>query len=1153
MTCLAAVLVLWLAVVIIVVLWRRPHFWNDPHEQFLRAQTLEREGRPAEALASVDRAIAKDPRNAGYVVFEGYRYLDLGDSSAAEQSFRRALTIEPANVEARLGLATALARQHRVDEAMAQLQALPSDVLNSNQLKRRSQLFDMLDAPQPALEDLSMALKTAPNDPELLRQATQLAQRLQDWSLTASFAFRLSEATPDPAVRQWALERRAAALEKSGQLAEAYGTYQQTSNPSDLEARAWLAMRLKRYGDASQLYQKLVDEHPSEPGFRRSLAFALQAAGRTGDAARVFGSLVAGGAADVATRQAYAWLLNTQHRYAEAWAVIEPLPRPSDDSELLELQTRTAIWAGRLPDAVNLIPALIARRPQDAELWQQLGESWHRLGNEAAAVEALRAYVRFRSQDWKARRRLADILGANGSVEEAIHQYAELVAADPNNGELWRSLGLLQETAGQLDSATSSYARAVERLHSPEPGLYLRLARVSRWSAHPREAIAWYRKYLASVADSSLRRPAEGELALSLFEAGDPEASAAWFRTGVTLDEEELITAARAISASGATGAPLEAAQYLEALRARRGLSREQEVWLADLYRASAQPYRALAVYERADARGSQPDPRVSEAIADLRFETGDFAGAMQALRDLVRTPGVDLKMARAAARAGLRAEALSAYDSYVRAHPADTDATLEAARYYASAGRAQEAIANYLQVVRDRGAGDLRVEIARAYLATEHPAEAEAWARQAVAAGENGADARLVLAQSLHLLGKDREARAVLNGLVAASAGQNNAFEWQGYVASALDRQLEAYRAFTRAISADESRAGTLLVLRGTAAQKRGDYGQADRDFAAAVVNGAPAADVDNARKGLHVATVPLVSAPTWVIGDNNHLRMLQSGAEVVWFLPSKSASLSLEASTGTISQRDFSSNVTAVTFSVAQLFPAPELRLDFAAGLRQYTRGSDLVTWRASGFYFFPNDATAGATFSRQPLLDLNGLPELRHFNRVLDVGAIGPGFHTESVSGFFDALISGNSRIRAESGFEKLQDDNSRAFLYLHYQIPISTRADQWFVVRPNGFFEMFREKLGAYFSPRRHLTLGTMLHLIKRNSRWEIESEINPQLLFTDGATGFGGHGLLNLSRKVGQASVGAGVFVFYDGLYDHVQWRAAGRVTLPLGR
>src|SRR5437868_11148810 len=87
---------------------------------------------------------------------------------------------------------------------------------------------------------------------------------------------------------------------------------------------------------------------------------------------------------------------------------------------------------------------------------------------------------------------------------------------------------------------------------------------------------------------------------------------------------------------------------------------------------------------------------------------------------------------------------------------------------------------------------------------------------------------------------------------------------------------------------------------------------------------------------------------------------------------------------------------------------------------------------------FYFLTNDATAGLTLSRQPLLDLNGLPELRHFNRVLDVGAIGPGFHTDSVSGFFDRLTRGNSRVRAESGFEKLQDDNSRAFLYLHYQI-------------------------------------------------------------------------------------------------------------------
>ena len=240
---LAAVLVLWLAIVVVIVLWRRPNFWDEPHAWFVRAQAFADDRRPADALAAVDRAIARDPTNAGYIIFEGYRHLDLRNPGAAEQSFRRALTIEPSNVEGRLGLATALARLAKRDAAIAELQTIPSDGLSPDELRRRSQLFDMLGAPEPALEDLSMALKVSPNDPELLREATKLAQRLRDWSRAASFGFRLSEAAPDAGLKRWALEQRAAALEKSGQLTEAFGTYQQTGSAGNLEARAWLAMR----------------------------------------------------------------------------------------------------------------------------------------------------------------------------------------------------------------------------------------------------------------------------------------------------------------------------------------------------------------------------------------------------------------------------------------------------------------------------------------------------------------------------------------------------------------------------------------------------------------------------------------------------------------------------------------------------------------------------------------------------------------------------------------------------------------------------------------------------------------------------------------------------------------------------------------------
>jgi hypothetical protein len=143
--------------------------------------------------------------------------------------------------------------------------------------------------------------------------------------------------------------------------------------------------------------------------------------------------------------------------------------------------------------------------------------------------------------------------------------------------------------------------------------------------------------------------------------------------------------------------------------------------------------------------------------------------------------------------------------------------------------------------------------------------------------------------------------------------------------------------------------------------------------------------------------------------------------------------------------------------------------------------------------------------------------------------------------------------NQLTRFEPGIEKFQDGNRRTFAYLHFEIPTANSPRNWTVIRPNVFFETFRDRQPGYFSPRRHLTLGTMWHTIRRYARWEVESEINPQLLLTDGAVGAGGHGVFNVAAKVGPTSLSGGAFIFWDGLEDHLQWRLAGRVGVPLAR
>ena len=77
-------IILWLSAVIVVVPWQRPEFWVEPSERFNRAQTLASARRWTESIASVDAALTAEPHNVGYLVFKGYRQLDLKDDGGAE-------------------------------------------------------------------------------------------------------------------------------------------------------------------------------------------------------------------------------------------------------------------------------------------------------------------------------------------------------------------------------------------------------------------------------------------------------------------------------------------------------------------------------------------------------------------------------------------------------------------------------------------------------------------------------------------------------------------------------------------------------------------------------------------------------------------------------------------------------------------------------------------------------------------------------------------------------------------------------------------------------------------------------------------------------------------------------------------------------------
>lgn len=331
---------LWLALLFGLLTWQNPRFWRDAGRDFELARELG-SSRPEATLRAVNRALDRDPENAGYLTFRGYRHLEGGSAGSAIADFRRALELAPADPEAALGLAGALLATGDTVAARTTLRAV--------------------------------------------READE---------------------------RPGHLLRRARLLEALGDAEEAYRLHRSTPVGDNLADRARLALRLERFSEAAPLFRELVDLHPGRRDYGEELAYALLADGRTLAAEAEYRRLLADDDVSPASRVRYAWLLNRERRYGEAWTVLGPLTAGE-----LPLRARTAHWAGRHREAVVLLQQHLGARPEDREGWLMLAESCRRLGEEACRNAALRRALHLDPEDAEVRETLAALARPAKSAE----------------------------------------------------------------------------------------------------------------------------------------------------------------------------------------------------------------------------------------------------------------------------------------------------------------------------------------------------------------------------------------------------------------------------------------------------------------------------------------------------------------------------------------------------------------------------------------------------------------------------------------------------------------------------------------------------------------------------------------------------------------
>ncbi|MCW5892713.1 MAG: hypothetical protein KIT14_19550 [bacterium] len=344
------------------------------------------------------------------------------------------------------------------------------------------------------------------------------------------------------------------------------------------------------------------------------------------------------------------------------------------------------------------------------------------------------------------------------------------------------------------------------------------------------------------------------------------------------------------------------------------------------------------------------------------------------------------------------------------------------------------------------------------------------------------------------------------------------------------------------------------LALLEGDAAVRRGDYARAAGAYHDAVAGGAVLRGVVAADR-LARALAPGAGLRPVFFGDANDIR-LSEGVASGFFWPSPALRLTAQALAGVVEQRDVDYTRTGATIGVDRWYVRPDLELAGRAGFENYAGGAGsgaLAIADASVRKYFRDTSTLTLTGRRESLLTAHDDNEIRAWNRIIDLEALGPSFAVDGGRLGLDKHLrdGADDRLYAELGIQHYEDGNVRGTGYVHYQLPLDARPGSWTVLRPNGYVEAFSDPdRPAYFSPRVHSAIGLMGHTIQEHGRVRLEAELNPQMIIgSAGDVAPGGHALVDLSVQVGPARVGVAGFGFWDGTDDYWLWRAMARVEV----
>lgn len=376
----------------------------------------------------------------------------------------------------------------------------------------------------------------------------------------------------------------ARALAETGQHAQAQqtldlGLARCPDAPALLLAAAWSHHERHDDARAATLAQRFLQLHPDSASAWHLLGVAQAATGHAQDAASHLSRALALDGTNAEAAIQLALLLRKSHRHQDAVALLaDTAQHHPQHMRLCALRAQIALDLQEPDEARQAIHALLAKAPDDGNLWYLLAQALRQRGHSAAASTALRRAVRHEpghAQAWllsawhalqrdqadtvanaltqwlrhapdprEAHVQAAFILAECGQLKQANRHAEQAISRDATFREAWRALAYVSQREG-LFAESETHIRHALSLGEPADPACLRL-------------LAW-----------TLRAQGDLEGAGVLFRqvaSAQPQTSSHWFELADTLAELGAGDAAlQALEPALTLRPPLAQAQSLRA------------------------------------------------------------------------------------------------------------------------------------------------------------------------------------------------------------------------------------------------------------------------------------------------------------------------------------------------------------------------------------------------------------------------------------------------------------------------------------------------------------------------------------------------------------------------------------------------------------